>query len=104
MIVKTLLQVGSKSNTFFREDVEKAISEIISCTSPVRCVLSFLNGGMGHSNNTVRRLMAQCLCCMVEHHGPEKLLKQLPREVTERYLSAIVSLLTDADVGTRYGL
>ncbi len=78
------------------------MNEIISCTNPNRIVSSLLNGGMGHNNNSIRRLMTQCLCCVIEHHGPDKLLTQLPRDVIERYLSAIITLSTDADVGTRY--
>ncbi len=102
MIVKTLLQVGSKSNTFFKEDVEKAMKEMMSWINPSKCTCSLLNGGLGNGNNTVRRLMVQCLWTMIEHHGTDKMLKQLPHEVLEKLLNAVIGLLTDADAGTRY--
>lgn len=102
IIVKTLLKVGSKSSTFIREDVEKAINEMIRGVSPNKCVSSLLSGGMGHNNKDVRRLLSQCLYSIVEYHGADRVLKQLSRDVLEKFLSATVTLLTDADVGARY--
>ena len=100
--MKTLLQVGSKSNTFYREDVEKALNEMIHGSSPGKCISSLLSGGMGNPNTAVRRLLSQTLCIVVEYHGPDKMLRQQPRDVLERLLSGITTLLADADVGARY--
>ena len=102
MIVKTLLQAGSKANTFLREDAEKAMREMIAWINPSKCTCSLLNGGLSHGNSIIRRLMVQSLWAMVEHHGTDKMLKQLPQDVLVKLLNAVIGLLTDADAGARY--
>lgn len=43
--VKVLLHKAGESNTFIREDVDKALRAMVSNVSPARAVVSLINGG-----------------------------------------------------------
>lgn len=43
--VKVLLQKSGESNTFIREDVDKALRAMITNVTPARAVVSLINGG-----------------------------------------------------------
>ena len=98
--MKALLLVGAKSNIFYREDVEKALKEMLLNISLGKCLLALINGGMDHNSTAVRRLVSQNVCCAVEEYGAAKVLR-LPQDVLERTLNAIAHFLDDADVGVR---
>lgn len=99
--MRTLLHVGAKSNQFLREDVEKALCEMIANVNTGRCLLALTSGGgLGHGSTTVRRITIQYICCAVENSGPK--FSRLPRDSIERTLSAVAQTLVDADSGVRY--
>lgn len=99
-IVKTLLQVGSKSNNFYREDTEKALLEMTRNTSPAKSLQAVITGGISHGSVLVRRQVAQLICVIVEQSGPVKITK-LPRDVLDKTINAIAHLLGDADAVAR---
>lgn len=43
--VKVLLQKSGESNTFIREDVDKALRAMITNVTPAHAVVSLINGG-----------------------------------------------------------
>ena len=43
--VKVLLQKSGESNTFIREDVDKALRAMITNVTPARAVVSLITGG-----------------------------------------------------------
>ena len=45
-MVKVLLQKGSESNTFIREDVDKALAEMVDHVSHHKCLTALINGGL----------------------------------------------------------
>lgn len=99
--VKTLLQVSSKANLFYREDAEKALMEMLQNVSHCRSLPALISGGAGHGSTMVRRNASQLICTAVELCGPSKLLRS-PRDVLEKTLTAVSLLLSDADPGARY--
>ena len=45
-IVKVLLHKGTESNAFIREDVEKALCEMVVNVSHHKCLIALINGGL----------------------------------------------------------
>ena len=45
-IVKVLLHKGTESNAFIREDVEKALYEMVVNVSHHMCLIALINGGL----------------------------------------------------------
>ncbi len=45
-IVKVLLHKGTESNAFIREDVEKALCEMVINVSHHKCLIALINGGL----------------------------------------------------------
>ena len=46
-VVKVLLyQSGESSSVFIREDVERALAEMVSAVTPSRCLVALVNGGL----------------------------------------------------------
>lgn len=43
--VKVLLHKAGESNTFIREDVDKALRAMVSHVTPARAVVALINGG-----------------------------------------------------------
>ena len=84
-----------------KEDVEKALSEMIANVNTSRCLLALTSaGGVGHASTTVRRITIQQICSAVEISGPK--FSRLPRDAIERTLTAVAQTLADADSGARY--
>lgn len=99
--VKTLLQVSSKSNVFYREDAEKALLEMINNVSHCRSLPALINGGASNANTTVRRNVSMLVCAAVEHCTPSRFLRS-HRDILEKTMMAVAQLLSDADPGARY--
>lgn len=98
--MRTLLHLGVKSNQFLKEDVEKALSEMIVNVNTSRCLLALTSsGGLGHASTTVRRITIQQICSAVESSGPK--FSRLARDAIERTLAAVAQSLADADPGAR---
>ena len=45
-VVKVLLHKGCESSVFIREDVERALAEMVSAVTPSRCLTALVNGGL----------------------------------------------------------
>ena len=45
-MVKVLLHKGGESSVFIREDVERALAEMVSAVTPSRCLVALVNGGL----------------------------------------------------------
>ena len=46
-VVKVLLHKGGESSVFIREDVERALAEMVSVVTPrSRCLAALVNGGL----------------------------------------------------------
>ena len=45
-MVKVLLHKGGESSVFIREDVERALAEMVSAITPSRCLVALVNGGL----------------------------------------------------------
>ena len=45
-VVKVLLHKGGESSVFIREDVERALAEMVSVVTPSRCLVALVNGGL----------------------------------------------------------
>ncbi|XP_058019143.1 TOG array regulator of axonemal microtubules protein 1 isoform X5 [Ahaetulla prasina] len=99
--VKVLLHKAGESNTFIREDVDKALKAMVNNVTPARALSSLINGGQSHLNIAVRRCTAQHLSDVVEHMGPGRILSGI-KDITDRILSAVAKFVQDGSQETRY--
>ncbi|XP_059735419.1 TOG array regulator of axonemal microtubules protein 1 isoform X6 [Bos taurus] len=99
--VKVLLQKSGESNTFIREDVDKALRAMITNVTPARAVVSLINGGQSHLHIAVRRCAAQHLSDVVEFMEPERVLSGT-KDMADRILPAAAKFAQDSSPETRY--
>lgn len=99
--VKVLLQKSGESNTFIREDVDKALRAMITNVTPARAVVSLINGGQSHLHIAVRRCAAQHLSDVAEFMEPERVLSGT-KDMADRILPAAAKFAQDSSPETRY--
>ncbi|NXC43453.1 TGRM1 protein, partial [Penelope pileata] len=99
--VKVLLHKAGESNTFIREEVDKALKAMVNNVTPARALCSLINGGQSHLHTAVRRCTAQHMADLVERMGPEWVLSAA-RAVSDRIFPAIARFALDSSQQTRY--
>ncbi|KAM9653305.1 TOG array regulator of axonemal microtubules protein 1 isoform 1-T1 [Morphnus guianensis] len=99
--VKVLLHKAGESNTFIREEVDKALKAMVNNVTPARALCSLINGGQSHLHSAVRRCTAQHLSDIVERMGPERMLSGT-KAVADRIFPAIARFAQDSSQQTRY--
>uniref|UniRef100_A0A8C0XK53 TOG array regulator of axonemal microtubules protein 1 n=1 Tax=Castor canadensis TaxID=51338 RepID=A0A8C0XK53_CASCN len=99
--VKVLLHKAGESNTFIREDVDKALRAMVNNVTPARAVISLINGGQSHLHIAVRRCTAQHLSDVVEFMEPDRILSGT-KDMAERLLPAAAKFAQDSSQETRY--
>ncbi|XP_009288193.1 PREDICTED: crescerin-1 [Aptenodytes forsteri] len=99
--VKVLLHKAGESNTFIREEVDKALKAKVNNVTPARALCSLINGGQSHLHSAVRRCTAQHLSDIVERMGPERILSGT-KVVADRIFPAIARFAQDSSQQTRY--
>ncbi|XP_069712854.1 TOG array regulator of axonemal microtubules protein 1 isoform X2 [Phaenicophaeus curvirostris] len=99
--VKVLLHKAGESNTFIREEVDKALKAMVNNVTPARALCSLINGGQSHLHSAVRRCTAQHLSDIVERMGPEWSLSE-PKAVPDRLFPVIAKFAQDSSQQTRY--
>ncbi|XP_059135495.1 TOG array regulator of axonemal microtubules protein 1 isoform X2 [Peromyscus eremicus] len=99
--VRALLHKAGESNTFIREDVDKALRAMVNNVTPARAVISLINGGQSHLHIAVRRCTAQHLADVVEFMEPERILSGT-KDMAERLLPAAAKFAQDSSQETRY--
>uniref|UniRef100_G1NM34 TOG array regulator of axonemal microtubules 1 n=1 Tax=Meleagris gallopavo TaxID=9103 RepID=G1NM34_MELGA len=99
--VKVLLHKAGESNTFIREEVDKALKAMVNNVTPARALCSLINGGQSHLHTAVRRCTAQHMADVVERMGAEWVLSGT-KGVTDRTFSAIARFALDSSQQTRY--
>ncbi|XP_025775451.1 TOG array regulator of axonemal microtubules protein 1 isoform X1 [Puma concolor] len=99
--VKVLLHKAGESNTFIREDVDKALRAMVSNVTPARAVVALISGGQSHLHIAVRRCTAQHLSDVVEFMEPERILSGT-KDMADRILPAAAKFAQDSSQETRY--
>ncbi|XP_051477505.1 TOG array regulator of axonemal microtubules protein 1 isoform X2 [Apus apus] len=99
--VKVLLHKAGESNTFIREEVDKALNAMVNNVTPARALCSLINGGQSHLHWAVRRCAAQHLSDVVERLGARRLLSGA-RAVVDRLLPAVARFTQDSSQQTRF--
>ncbi|MGH0188795.1 UNVERIFIED_CONTAM: hypothetical protein FKN15_031204 [Acipenser sinensis] len=99
--VRALLHKAGESNTFIREDVDKALGAMVSNVTPARSLCALIAGGSSHLNSVVRKCTALHLSGLVERMGPGRLLSGI-RDVTDRLLPVVAKFTQDSSPETRY--
>ncbi|XP_038193479.1 TOG array regulator of axonemal microtubules protein 1 isoform X2 [Arvicola amphibius] len=99
--VRALLHKAGESNTFIREDVDKALRAMVNNVTPARAVIALINGGQSHLHSAVRRCTAQHLAEVVEFMEPERILSGT-KDMAERILPAAAKFAQDSSQETRY--
>ncbi|XP_074631934.1 TOG array regulator of axonemal microtubules protein 1-like isoform X2 [Acropora palmata] len=98
---KVLLAKGGEPSAFIRDDVEKALTAMVSSLTPTRVLVALISGGASHRNVTVRKTTAQFLSLLSERMGPSRLMGGA-KDVTERILPTAAQFVTDGGAETRY--
>uniref|UniRef100_A0A8C3J665 TOG array regulator of axonemal microtubules 1 n=1 Tax=Calidris pygmaea TaxID=425635 RepID=A0A8C3J665_9CHAR len=99
--VKVLLHKAGESNTFIREEVDKALKAMVNNVTPARALCSLISGGQSHLHSAVRRCTAQHLSDIVERMGAERILCGT-KAVADRIFPAIARFAQDSSQQTRY--
>lgn len=99
--VKVLLHKAGESNTFIREDVDRALRAMVSNVTPARAVVALISGGQSHLHIAVRRCTAQHLSDVVEFMEPERILSGT-KDMADRILPAAAKFAQDSSQETRY--
>uniref|UniRef100_G3SXH6 TOG array regulator of axonemal microtubules 1 n=1 Tax=Loxodonta africana TaxID=9785 RepID=G3SXH6_LOXAF len=99
--VKVLLHKAGESNTFIREDVDRALRAMVNNVTPARAVVSLINGGQSHLHIAVRRCTAQHLSDVVELMEPERIFAGT-KDMADRILPAAAKFAQDSSQETRY--
>ncbi|XP_060475587.1 TOG array regulator of axonemal microtubules protein 1 isoform X1 [Panthera onca] len=99
--VKVLLHKAGESNTFIREDVDKALRAMVSNVTPARAVVALISGGQSHLHIAVRRCTAQHLSDVVEFMEPDRILSGT-KDMADRILPAAAKFAQDSSQETRY--
>ncbi|XP_036314103.1 TOG array regulator of axonemal microtubules protein 1 isoform X2 [Pipistrellus kuhlii] len=99
--IKVLLHKAGESNTFIREDVDKALRAMVSNVTPARAAVSLINGGQSHLHIAVRRCTAQHLSDVVELMEVDRILSGT-KDIAERILPAAAKFAQDSSQETRY--
>ncbi|KAK6481507.1 TOG array regulator of axonemal microtubules protein 1-like isoform X1 [Huso huso] len=99
--IRALLHKAGESNTFIREDVDKALGAMVSNVTPARALCALIAGGSSHLNSVVRKCTALHLSGLVERMGPGRLLSGI-RDVTDRLLPVVAKFTQDSSPETRY--
>uniref|UniRef100_A0A287BHG3 TOG array regulator of axonemal microtubules protein 1 n=1 Tax=Sus scrofa TaxID=9823 RepID=A0A287BHG3_PIG len=81
--VKVLLHKSGESNTFIREDVDKALRAMITSVTPARAVVSLINGGQRYYG---RKMLFLMMCHpnfdkMLEKYVPSKDLPYIKESI-----------------------
>nr|XP_045010973.1 TOG array regulator of axonemal microtubules protein 1 isoform X2 [Jaculus jaculus] len=101
MTVRVLLHKAGESNTFIREDVDKALRSMVNNVTPARAAVSLINGGQSHLHIAVRKCTAQHLSDVIEFMEPERILSGT-KDIAERLLPAAAKFAQDSSQETRY--
>ncbi|KAM8783079.1 TOG array regulator of axonemal microtubules protein 1 isoform 3-T3 [Rhynchonycteris naso] len=99
--VKVLLHKAGESNTFIREDVDKALRAMVHSVTPARAVVSLINGGQSHLHIAVRRCAAQHISDVMELMTGEHILSGT-KDMADRLLPAAAKFAQDSSQETRY--
>ncbi|KAK3737948.1 hypothetical protein RRG08_028572 [Elysia crispata] len=98
---KTLLAKSGESNQFIKEDVDKALCQMVDNVTPQRALLALIGGGATHKNVQIRKLTAQFLVDLVEKMGSGRILSGV-KDITDRVLPTAAQFAMDGSQETRY--
>ncbi|GFR83234.1 protein FAM179B-like [Elysia marginata] len=98
---KTLLAKSGESNQFIKEDVDKALCQMVDNVTPQRALLALIGGGASHKNVQIRKLTAQFLVDLVEKMGSGRILSGV-KDITDRVLPTAAQFAMDGSQETRY--
>ncbi|XP_055957389.1 TOG array regulator of axonemal microtubules protein 1 [Patella vulgata] len=98
---RTLLAKNAESNGFIKQDVEKALENMIDNVSPPRALTALILGGAGHKSNPVRKMTAQFLVELTEKMGPGRILSGI-KDITDKILPTAAKFIQDGSPETRY--
>ncbi|XP_075719331.1 TOG array regulator of axonemal microtubules protein 1-like [Rhinoderma darwinii] len=92
--VRVLLHKAGESNTFIREAVDSALTQMVENVSPGRALTALIEGGLCHNNSKVRSTTVKHLVGLVDRKGPDFFLSGR-KGITDRAIPAVVKSLQD---------
>uniref|UniRef100_A0A5F9DVE4 TOG array regulator of axonemal microtubules protein 1 n=1 Tax=Oryctolagus cuniculus TaxID=9986 RepID=A0A5F9DVE4_RABIT len=90
--VKVLLHKAGESNTFIREDVDKALRAMVNNVTPARAIISLINGGQRYYG---RKMLFLMMC----HPNFEKMLEKYVPSKDLPYIKESVKNLRQKGLG-----
>lgn len=101
-IVQALLSRASENTTFIRDDIRRALSELVEHLTPWRLANLLIAHGAQHKSAHVRRMTSQFVAKVVlDRLGPAKALVGA-REISQALLPAVARFAQDQSPHTRY--
>uniref|UniRef100_A0A8C5GQ30 TOG domain-containing protein n=1 Tax=Gouania willdenowi TaxID=441366 RepID=A0A8C5GQ30_GOUWI len=98
--VKLLLKKAGDSNSFIRQDADKALDSMVQHCTPSRCLHALLAGGLNDRNKAVRNCTAQHVADLVTKIGAARIVSGA-KDITDHLIPAIGKLAQDASPEAR---
>ncbi|RWS29895.1 hypothetical protein B4U80_11286 [Leptotrombidium deliense] len=101
LICQALVHKAGENIAFIREDIDKALANLVEEMPQTKSALALINSGAHHRNMNVRKTAAQFLQYLVDKMGSTKCLMG-PRDIGEHLLPAAAKFVMDGNPVTRY--
>ncbi|KAG1667871.1 TOG array regulator of axonemal microtubules protein 1 [Nymphon striatum] len=101
LVARPLFQKSGENSGFIREDVEKALMNMIQNVSPSKAVFVVVVAGASHRNPAVRKMAALCMMKLVDKLGANKIIGGT-KDFSEKVLPTASQFIVDGNPVTRY--
>lgn len=101
LVCRVLLQKSNENAAFIRDDIRRALDEMVNSLTPWRLAKSLIAHGAQHKSANVRRMASQFVAALVDRLGAAKCLVGA-REISSALLTAACKFAQDNSPHTRY--
>lgn len=101
LIVQALLNKSIENNGFIRDDIRKALAQMVDSLTQWKLAMSLINYGSAHKNQLVRKVTSQFVGRLVERMGAAKCLVGA-RDISSALIPAAAKFAQDNSPQTRY--
>lgn len=101
IICQALLQKSTENTAFIRDDIRKALGQMVDNLTHWRLANSLINHGSNHKSMHVRRMTSQFVALLVERMGAAKCLVGA-KDISAQVIPAAAKFAQDSSPHTRY--
>jgi len=101
LIVQALMAKSIENTAFIRDDIRRALAQMVEVLTPWRLANSLMHHGASHKSAQVRRMASQFIAQIVERLGPAKCLVGA-KEFGGQLIPAAARFAQDSSPFTRY--